>query len=189
EDHEDEDHEDHDHDEAGHSHGFAGGGGIYDFEKAFLDDGFFFGRIETKIDASFARTAGFSIAAGENGYGRTTWIAGADLRGGTELADRPVWWQGEIFYREVQARDFAGNRGEYDEFGIYAACGCEFAKDWTAGSRVEWASGDRDAGNERRWRASANVGRVIHLADKADLHTRLQYSYDRLGGYGDEHSV
>ena len=89
----------------------------------------------------------------------------------------------------MQARDFAGNRGEYDEFGIYAACGCEFAKDWTAGSRVEWASGDRDAGNERRWRASANVGRVIHLADKADLHTRLQYSYDRLGGYGDEHSV
>lgn len=193
---EDEDHDDHDgheedehgHDD-GHSHGFAGGGGIYDFDKAFLDDGFLYGRIEASPDTAFVRTLGLSFAAGENGFGRTTWIAGADLRGDARLGDRPVWWQGEIFYREVCARDSAGRDGKYDEYGIYAACGCEFAENWTTGGRLEWASGDRSAGNERRWRASANVGRLFHIADKADLHTRLQYSYDRLGGYGDEHSI
>ncbi len=62
-------------------------------------------------------------------------------------------------------------------------------KDWTVGGRLEWASGNRMSGNERRWRASTNVGRTFHLADNTDVHARVQYSYDRLGGYADEHSV
>lgn len=183
--------EEHEGEEHGHhhGHGLAGNGGAYDAENAYLDDGFFTGRLETKPGIAGIETAGFSFAGGENGFGRTTWIAGADVRGETELADRPLWWQGEVFYRAVEARDEAGIKGDYDETGIYAACGYEFMEDWIAAGRLEWASGNRMSGNERRWRASANVGRVVELARQLDLHTRLQYSYDRLGGYEDEHSV
>jgi hypothetical protein len=172
-----------------HSHGVAGNGGVYDPEEAYLDDGFFFGRIETKIDRGPVERAGISFAAGQNGFKRTTWTAGADIGGDHELGGFPLWWQGEAFYRAVEARDEAGIKGDYDEMGIYMACGCEFAKDWTTGSRVEWASGNRMAGNERRWRAAANVGRRFQLARSAEMQTRLQYTYDRLGGYADEHSI
>ncbi len=182
---EEEEEEHHEH----HSHGLAGNGGVYDPEEAYLDDGFFFGRIETMLDQGPVERAGVSFAAGKNGFERTTWTAGADIGGDRELGGFALWWQGEAFYRAVEARDEAGTKGDYDEAGIYLACGCEFAKDWSTGSRVEWASGNRMAGNERRWRAAANVGRRFHLGESAEMHTRLQYTYDRLGGYADEHSI
>ena len=172
-----------------HSHGFAGNGGVYNAEEAYLDDGFFFGRIENAPGIEGIDTIGLSIAAGQNGFGRTTWTAGADIKGSSKLGELPLWWQGEAFYRMVEARDESGLKGDYDELGIYLACGCEFAKDWTAASRVEWASGNRMSGNERRLRAAANVGHLFHIADQAELQTRLQYTYDHLGGYGDEHTV
>ena len=187
--HEEEGEEEEEHGHEHHSHGFAGNGGVYDPEQAYLGDGFFFGRLERKVEQGPVDRAGVSFAAGQNGFGRTTWTAGADVGGDRELGGFPIWWQGEAFYRAVEARDEAGTKGDYDELGIYLACGCEFAKDWTAGSRVEWVSGNRMAGNERRWRAAANVGRRFELAEMADLHTRVQYTYDRLGGYADEHSV
>ncbi|MCW1884405.1 hypothetical protein OKA04_06655 [Luteolibacter flavescens] len=190
--HDEEEDHDHDHEEEGHEHhghGFAGNGGVYDAEDAYLDDGFFFGRLEARPEWKGVKSAGISFAAGENGFGRTTWTAGADVFGEYEAAGRPAWWRSEVFYRSVEARDRAGIKGDYDEFGIYAASGVEFAKDWTTGARIEWASGNRMSGNERRWRAAANVGRAFHLGSHADIHTRLQYTYDRLGGYADEHSV
>ncbi len=172
-----------------HGHGLAGNGGTYDAEEAYLTDGFFFGRVEAKTGFKALDRAGISFAAGQNGFDRTTWTAGADVHGGDEFGGFPVWWQGEAFYRAVEARDDAGIKGDYDELGLYLASGLEFAKDWTLGSRVEWASGNRMSGNERRWRAAANIGRAFHLADNTDVHTRLQYTYDRLGGYADEHTV
>ncbi len=184
-----EDHEEEEEEEEHHGHGFAGNGGTYDAEEAYLGDGFFFGRLETKPGLTAIERAGLSFAAGENGFGRTTWTAGADVFGECEAGGRPVWWRGEAFYRAVEARDAAGIKGDYDELGIYAASGIEFIDDWTLAARVEWASGNRMSGNERRWRAAANLGRAFHLADNADVHTRLQYTYDRLGGYADEHSV
>jgi len=188
EDHE-EDEEDHEEEEHHHGHGFAGDGGVYDAEEAYLGDVFFFGRLEHKPGIAGIDRAGLSFAAGKNGFGRTTWTAGADVHSEDELGGRPIWWQGEVFYRAVEARDDAGIKGDYDELGIYLASGLEFVKDWTLGGRLEWASGNRMSGNERRWRASTNVGRAFHLADQTDAHVRLQYSYDRLGGYADEHSV
>jgi hypothetical protein len=186
EDHEEEEEE---HEEHHHAHGLAGNGGVYDAEEAYLGDGFFFGRLETKPQLKAVNRAGVSFAAGENGFGRTTWTAGADVAGEGEAGDRQVWWRGEAFYRAVEAIDDAGIKGDYDELGIYAASGIEFIDDWTLAARLEWASGNRMSGNERRWRAAANVSRAIHLADNADIHTRLQYTYDRLGGYADEHTV
>jgi hypothetical protein len=190
EEHHEEEEEEHDEEEEHHhGHGFAGNGGTYDAEDAYLGDGFFFGRVETKTGLKALEQAGVSFAAGENGFGRTTWTAGADVSGGDDFAGRPVWWRGEVFYRAVEAIDEAGLKGDYDELGLYAASGIEFMDDWTLGGRLEWASGNRMSGNERRWRAAANVGRAFHLADQADIHTRLQYTYDRLGGYADEHTV
>lgn len=190
EEHHEEEGEDHEEEEEHHhGHGFAGNGGVYDAEDAYLGDGFFFGRLETKTGLKALERAGLSFAAGQNGFGRTTWTAGADVFGGDEFAGRPVWWRGEVFYRAVEAIDAAGIKGDYDELGIYAASGIEFMEDWTVGGRLEWASGNRMSGNERRWRAAANVGRAFHLAENADVHARLQYTYDRLGGYADEHTV
>lgn len=187
EDHEEGEEEEEAHEE--HGHGFAGDGGVYDAEEAHLGDGFFFGRLEHKPEFAGIDRAGLSFAGGKNGFGRTTWTAGADVHGEDKLGGRPIWWQGEVFYRAVEARDAAGIKGDYDELGIYLASGLEFVKDWTVGGRLEWASGNRMSGNERRWRASTNVGRAFHIADNTDAHVRLQYSYDRLGGYADEHSV
>lgn len=172
-----------------HAHGIAGNGGIYDAEEAYLDDAIFFGRLEWKPPLDLIESLGLSFATGENGFDRRTSIIGADLNGELELSGRPAWWRGETFYRMVDAVDHSGTRGDYDEFGIYGAAGCEIAENWMAASRIEWASGNRMSGNERRWRAAANIGRRISLGAKADLHTRLQYTYDRLGGYADEHSV
>jgi|GEM_PF-2572073 len=188
EDHDDDD--DHDHEEEEHGHGLAGDGGVYDVDEAYLDDGFFFARLETDVcEGHGLRKAGLSFAGGQNGFGRTTWIAGADLYGTFAAGDRPCWWRSEAYYRSVDAYDDSGRPGHFDESGIYASCGCEFVEDWTAAARVEWASGNRMAGLERRWRASANIGKVCHLGSKADLHSRLQYTYDDLGGYGHDHSV
>lgn len=172
-----------------HSHGFAGNGGIYDPEQAYLDKEILFGRLEWRSPLEAIESIGFSFASGENGFGRRTSIIGADLNGELELWGKPAWWRGESFYRMVDAVDHSGLRGDYDEFGIYGAAGCEITENWMAASRIEWASGNRMSGNERRWRASANVGRMFILGKKADFHTRLQYTYDRLGGYADEHSV
>lgn len=183
------DHDDEDHEEE-HAHGLAGNGGIYDPDKAYLADGFFFTRFET--DTPFVKgldLVGISFAGGQNGFNRTTWIAGADLNGSFEVADKPAWWRTEAFYRYVNAYDVNGNAGHFDETGIYASCGLEFAEDWTTAARLEWASGNRDVGAERRWRASANIGRVCYLGEQADLHTKLQYSYDDLGGYGHDHAI
>jgi hypothetical protein len=188
EDHDDGD-EDHEEEEEHHGHGFAGNGGVYDAEEAYLGDGFFFGRVEHRPGIAGIDRAGLSFAAGKNGFDRTTWTAGADVGGDAAWGGRPIWWQGELFYRAVEARDAAGIEGDFDELGIYMAGGLEFIEDWTVGGRLEWASGNRMSGNERRWRASTHVGRVVRLGDNTDLHTRLQYSYDRLGGYGDEHSI
>ncbi len=190
-DHDDDDHdEDHEHEEHEHAHGFAGNGGVYDVDDAYLDDGFFFARLESDICRGHGlNLAGVSLAAGQNGFGRTTWVLGADLYGTFAVADRPAWWRTEAFYRYVDAYDRAGNPGHFDECGLYVAAGCEFHTDWTAAGRIEWASGNRMAGAERRWRASANVTHLTHLGKQADLHSRLQYSFDDLGGYGTEHTV
>ncbi|MCH7226611.1 hypothetical protein [Haloferula sp. A504] len=192
-DHGDEDHDDHDHDDhdhGGHSHGFAGNGGIFDMEDAYLDDGYFFARLESDVAGDYGfNLIGASIAAGQNGFERTTWVVGADAFGTFTVADRPAWWRTEAFYRYVDAIDNNGNPGSFDECGIYAATGIRFHPSWTCAARLEWASGDRAAGAERRWRASTAVTHLSNLAPNADLHTRLQYSYDDLGGYGNEHSV
>lgn len=188
EDHEGEEEEEHG-EEHHHGHGFAGDGGIYDPEQAYLGDGFFFGRLEHQPGISGIDRVGLSFAAGENGFGLTTWSTGADLYGESRLGGCPIWWQGEAFYRAVAARDDAGIEGDFDELGLYLASALEFIDDWTLGGRLEWASGNRMAGHERRWRASTNLGRVFQLTDQSDVHVRLQYSYDRLGGYADEHSI
>ena len=186
----DDDHGDEDDHHEDHRHGLAGNGGIYDVDDAYLDDGFFFTRLETDTPSiSGLDLVGISFAAGQNGFNRTTWIAGADLNGSFQVAEMPAWWRTEAFYRYVNAYDVNGNPGHFDETGIYASCGLEFAEGWTTAARLEWASGNRDVGAERRWRASANVGRVCHLGKSSDLHTKLQYSYDDLGGYGNDHAV
>lgn len=172
-----------------HAHGIAGGGGIYDAEDAYLADGFIFGRVESEALGEGIDGVGFSFAAGRNGFGRTTWIAGADVRGGGEWAGRPLWWEGETYFRGVQAVDASGADGSFDELGCVVGLGWEVADHWTLASRLEWASGNRMSGNERRWRFASNVSRLLHPGGGTDLTARLQYSYDRLGGYADDHSV
>lgn len=191
---EDEEHgqdEDHDHDhEEEHGHGFAGGGGVYDAEEAYLDDGFFFARLESSVcEGHGLRRVGLSFAGGENGFKRTTWMVGMDLYGTFEIAERPAWWRAEAMYRYVDAYDRGGQPGHFDDSGVYLSSGYEFIDDWSVAGRVEWGSGDRMAGMERRWRLAGNLNHVIQLGSKADLHTRLQYTYDDLGGYGNDHSV
>lgn len=172
-----------------HGHGFAGDGGSYDPEQAYLGDGFFFGRVEHRTGIPGIDRVGLSFAGGRNGFGLGTWSTGVDVQGDARLGGRPIWWQGEAFHRAVAARDDARIEGDFDELGLYLASALEFIDAWTLGGRLEWAAGNRMAGHERRWRASTNLGRVFVLADHSDVHVRLQYSYDRLGGYADDHSV
>jgi hypothetical protein len=193
-DHEDEDHDDHDDedhdDEHDHNHGLAGNGGIYDADDSYLADGFFFSRLESDTPSiPGVDLVALSFSAGKNGFNRTTWIAGGDINGSFNVGERPGWWRAEAFYRYVNAYDTNGNAGHFDEGGIYATCGIEFAEDWTTAARIEWASGNRDVGAERRWRVSTNVGRLCHIGSYSDLHTKIQYSYDDLGGYGNDHAV
>ena len=182
---EEEDHEEEEH----HSHGLAGNGGVYEADRSYLSDGVFFARLERDLYGPSLENAGLSFAAGENGFGRTTWVIGGDVKGNFEINGRPSWWRAEAFHRTVHALDEAGLPGHFDETGIYASLGCEFVEDWTAAARLEWASGNRMSGNERRTRASANLSHLSRLAEGADLHSRLQYSYDDLGGYGADHTV
>lgn len=190
EDHDDDDDDHEEEEEEEHSHGLAGNGGIYDVDEAYLDDGFFFARLETDICKHHGiNQAGISFAGGQNGFGRTTWIIGADVFGTFAIADRPAWWRAELFYRDVDAYDNNGVAGSFNESGFYASAGYEFVQNWMLAGRAEWASGDRMAGLERRWRLSANVTHIWEIAHYADLHSRLQYSYDDLGGYGHEHTV
>ena len=73
--------------------------------------------------------------------------------------------------------------------GIYAALGWEFAEQWITATRAEWSSGNRMTGLERRWRIAANIGRTLEFTPAGDAHVRLQYTYDNLGGYGEDHTV
>lgn len=188
--HGDEDEEDeHEEDEHHHHHGLAGGGGVYDPDSGYLEDLFGHVRLEGEFGSDREWLAGCSSAFGENAGGLDTWLLGADLLQRFELADRPAWWRAEAFYGRFEARDDEGRAGDYDQSGVYAAIGCEFIEDWTAAARAEWASGNRLAGLERRWRLSAAVSRLFSFPPVGDAHLRLQYSYDHLGGYGDDHAV
>lgn len=170
-----------------HSHGSAGLGGAYDPEQAYLTGPF--GQIRAEGPLSPLVAGGFSFAAGENEGGRGTWVAGADLHGDFRIAERPAWWRAEAFFRDAAARDAAGLQGNFQESGAHAAAGCELAENWSVASRLEWASGNRLAGLERRWRFAAILGRALGFGTRADAHVRLQYTFDRAGGRDDEHTV
>jgi hypothetical protein len=186
----------HDHDDAEveeeeehHAHGRAGLGGVYDPDAGYLEDELAHARISGSFGPDQAWQAGFSAAFGHNAGGLDTWIIGADISRKFELADRPAWWRSEAWLGRYEARDTTGAEGQYDLSGIYAALGWEFAEDWIIAARAEWSSGNRMAGLERRWRLAANIGRTLDFAPAGDAHVRLQYTYDELGGYGEDHTV
>lgn len=185
-DHHEDEHEEGDHEDTHEEHREEESG-HFEADLAYLDDEIFFARLATEALPGLA-DAGLSFTLGENGFGRTTWILGADLHGRSRIAERPAWWRAEAWLRRVDAYDLAGLPGHFEDGGVMLEGGVEFLEDWTTAGRVEWASGAADLDQEERWRFSANVGRRLELGP-AELHTRLQYSLDQLADSGPEHSL
>lgn len=176
-------------DEHHHAHGRAGLGGVYDPDAGYLEDELAHARLSGRFGPDQSWQAGFSAAFGNNAGGLDTWIVGTDLSQNFELAGRPAWWRSEAWLGRYQARDASGASGHYQLSGIYTSLGWQFAEDWITAARAEWSSGNRMAGLERRWRLAANLGRTLEFPPAGDAHLRLQYTYDRLGGYGEDHTV
>ena len=151
---------------------------------------FFFARLATDVPAiKGLDLVGVSFAAGENGFGRTTWIAECrperQLQGRRSprlVAHRSLLPIRQGLRHQRQPRTLRRNR-------IYASCGLEFAEDWTTAARLEWASGNRDVGAERRWRASRQHWPRLPARRARRPPHQLQYSYDDLGGYGHDHAI
>lgn len=177
----------HDHGEEHHEHDPGTTGDALDAEQAYIVDGF--GQL--RLDGPLAKTvgAGISAACGGNGAGRHTWLLGADLHGDFVLASRPGWWRAEGLHRHAEGRRPDGTPATLAESALQTAIGWEIADHWTTACRVEWASGNSAADLERRWRLAFNFDRACHWSQATDAHVRLQYTWDRFDGGGEDHAV
>lgn len=133
--------------------------------------------------------SGVSFLTGENGFDEDSRLYGVDLtytwrENGYESGGKQLRWRNEWIYREVET----GHK-TISENGFNTALLYEFIPTWEAGVRYGYVEGAPELALTERHRISPVLTKRFNLADELTGIVRLQYNYDDMDDYGDEHSV
>ncbi|MCX7887443.1 MAG: hypothetical protein N3B01_09365 [Verrucomicrobiae bacterium] len=182
------------------------GGQPVDRKLRSPQDLLFVPRVATSFDLSETQTLllGVSAAVGPNNSGlhAGTQILGADLywkwRPLNAHQGFPfVAWQTEFLYRryEAAARQHPGApptplpAETLRDWGFYSQLLWGFTRGWVAGLRGEYVTGNHTSFESDlrldRWRLSPNL--TFYPTEFSKV--RLQYNYDQIQRFGDDHSV
>ena len=153
-------------------------------------------------------TAGLSVAWGDNRFGRSSQLYGANYeyfwradgalnRTGHRETSKFLQWRTEFFLRNAGAvasehehehESHQPERKNFTDFAAYSMLtyGLSGGK-WRAHLRGEYASGNTDAQVPERWRVSPAV--TWTPSDSLPINWKLQYNFDHSASFGDEHSV
>ena len=183
--HDDEEHEgdhDEDHDDHGHSE---------EAEMARPQNNIIVARYQAQFGSSdFHRfQAGGSFLTGDNGFGMTTRIYGADFtytwrENGLEPGGKQFRWRTEWLMRDVE-----NDEGGFEDSGFNTALLWEFVENWEAGLRYGYVEGVEDPELPERHRTSASIARKFDFGNDLTGIVRLQYNHDDIKEHGTENSV
>ena len=133
--------------------------------------------------------AGASFVTGENGFGRTTKIYGADVtytwrQNGLESGGQQLRWRTEWIMRDVEDGEGGFKGNSFNTNLLW-----EFAESWEAGLRYDYVEGLEQADLAERYRISTSLTKRFDLGDSFVGLVRLQYDHDDLRSEGTEDSV
>lgn len=185
EDHHDEDHDD-DHDEDHDEHGHSEEAEMARPEKNI---------VAIRYQAVFGPNdfhrfqAGGSFVTGDNGFGMTTRIYGADLtytwrENGLESGGQHFRWRTEWLMRDVE-----NDEGGFEDSGFSTALMWGFSEGWEAGLRYDYVEGVADPDLPERHRISPSITRRFDFGNDLQGLVRLQYNHDDIDGVGKEDSI
>ena len=181
----------HDHEEEEPAMG--GGGHAHDeeAEMARPEKNIIVVRYQTQFGSNdFHRfQAGGSFLTGDNGFGMTTNIYGADFsytwrENGLEAGGRQFRWRTEWLMRDVD-----NDEGGFKDNGFNTALLWEFVESWEAGLRYGYLEGVADPELAERHRTSVSLAKKIDFGHDITGLLRLQYNHDDIKGHGNEDSV
>lgn len=183
EEHEEEDH----HDEHEEEHFEADEAG---FQSWVLTSDY---RFRLPFDDSITGTA--SLALGENGFDRNTYVYGFGLRkvwnghdhgfGGPDFCSGAVMFQSEIVGREVEAYAEDGDALEFDDYGFSNSIHYGMSDRVTVSLRHDWISAVEVAELSDRHRISAALTAFVDPEQR--VRARVQYDYNQDDTIGSEH--
>lgn len=184
----------HDHKEA-HAHDES----LHEGEVAALADDVWTARLMGRyhVDDFHSITAGLAWAAGTNGFGRDSRVAGLDAEylwreNGLEAGGRAFRWRGELLWRDVDAFTYHEDedetfRGNYEEWGAYTHVIYTWHTRIDTGLRLGWVEGVDDFGQNERFRISPSLS--WWLDDARRIGMRAQYNHDSIASHDDGHSL
>ena len=183
-DHEEEDHEDEGEDEGEHGHD-------EEAEMARPDKNIIVIRYQAQFGPNdFHRfQAGGSFLTGDNGFGLTTDVYGADFtytwrENGLESGGQQFRWRSEWLMRDVE-----NDEGGFEDSGFNTALLWEFTENWEAGLRYGYLEGVADPELAERHRISPSLTKRFDFGSDLSGLVRLQYNHDDIKGHGTEDSI
>ena len=135
--------------------------------------------------------AGGSFLTGDNGFGMTTDIYGADFtytwrENGLEAGGQQFRWRTEWIMRDVE-----NDEGGFEDNGFNTALLWEFTENWEAGVRYGYLEGATAGDLElvERTRISPSLTKKFDFGSDLTGLVRLQYNHDDIKGHGTEDSI
>lgn len=181
----------HDHEEEDHGGGGAHGAHDEEAEMARPEKNIVVVRYQTEFGSNdFHRfQAGGSFLTGDNGFGMTTDIYGADFtytwrENGLEAGGQQFRWRSEWIMRDVE-----NDEGGFEDSGFNTALLWEFTQDWEAGLRYGYLEGVSDPELAERTRISPSLTKKFDFGSDLTGLVRLQYNHDDIKGHGTEDSI
>ena len=178
--------EDHDEDEGEEEHGHD-----EEAEMARPEKNIVVIRYQTQFGPNdFHRfQAGGSYLTGDNGFGMTTDIYGADFtytwrENGLERGGQQFRWRSEWLMRDVE-----NDEGGFEDCGFNTALLWEFKESWEAGLRYGYLEGVSDPELAERHRISPSLTKRFDFGSDLTGLVRLQYNHDDIKGHGTEDSI
>jgi hypothetical protein len=132
---------------------------------------------------------GGSYLTGDNGFGKTTDIYGADFtytwrENGLESGGRQFRWRNDWMMRDV-----ANDEGGFSDNGFNTALLWEFIETWEAGIRYGYLEGVADPELPQRHRISPVFTKYFRFPGDKFALIRLQYNHDDIKGHDSEDSI
>lgn len=149
-----------------------------------------------QLPFSEATTLSTSIATGENGFGRDTWIYGIGLEkiwGAHDHGDRAEFCRGavrlrtEFIGRNLGVQDEDGDSFDADDYGFSTGLFYGLTDSTTLSFRHDWVSELEDLELDDRHRFSPALSTFLDQDQR--IQARLQYDFTTGDTVGDEHAA